>query len=635
MKIRIISMVFCIVAIISVFTVTAFSADNEAVYVTIGEFGENQVLKITESSYKENRIHIKGINMAGCGHDVAVTVYSDINNMSIETLKAMRQQNTSGDGSFSFAFGIDGCFENGVIMVSSDNSSSAVYATLEIEDAESMVLGLNDKYDELCSLLEKCKNAGIPTEYERAAATVIDKFRGFLYEDIENSDSSRIEHHLEILANTYNETKSNLLAYLKGEKTAEYVPRYVTGETSLDGSVIIGNTVYDDKEEERPVFLIGFGHWDYAQDSVGYFSDMGVNFLHAEIGPNAVLFHPDVAKDWEFNTVKDGFLKSGSEAVLTNKDKNSGNFSISMVNNTPYGTSGVVGIKQEIDVKPNTTYTYGFYLKGENMSESNYYYLGNSGRKKVGTTTDGVFKKYSGTYTTGSDETKAVFAFGTEGLNTEILIDDVYVREWGYQDNLISNGGFEDGEADRENLVEGFKVKYDKIDYLKKGLQEAEDNNVAVTLLISPHYFPGYLSAYDETINDSGSIMTSFMPMNPTHPTVQKTLEVYLDVLIPEIMGYKSLDSIIIANEPAFAMGLRPDGGTSGNTYYLEKWREWLKKKYNNDISALNSLYKTNYGDFSDVMFTNWSPVQYSHGKEPKAIDYIEFYFRRFYVAIT
>ena len=63
-------------------------------------------------------------------------------------------------------------------------------------------------------------------------------------------------------------------AYLSGDKIPESVPRYVTSENGekISGRTIVADTMQDGAIKQRPIFYVGYGHWDYAENSVDYFA---------------------------------------------------------------------------------------------------------------------------------------------------------------------------------------------------------------------------------------------------------------------------------------------------------------------------------------------------------------------------
>lgn len=135
-----------------------------------------------------------------------------------------------------------------------------------------------------------------------------------------------------------------------------------------------------------------------------------------------------------------------------------------------------------------------------------------------------------------------------------------------------------------------------------KYLQNAVKYNVAVTLLISPHYVP----------NSSGGMYWSDLP------SVWAYYNAYLSAILPKIKNIPSLHSITLSNEPhSFSVPTDP---------YLQKtWLEYISKKYRG-VSKLNAAYGgKSFASFSDVPMPPadkvW-PGSFTHDERPWIYDW-------------
>lgn len=126
-----------------------------------------------------------------------------------------------------------------------------------------------------------------------------------------------------------------------------------------------------------------------------------------------------------------------------------------------------------------------------------------------------------------------------------------------------------------------------EIGNLKKTLAAAEDANISVSVLVSPHYFPENLG--DDLYADTGE----FIKYNIGDDRAKAVIEEFLRKLLPEIKDYSSLTSICLSNEPAFLTTNFPD-------FYTAKFREYLKGIYGNIIS-LNLSWGTTYLSFDAI----------------------------------
>lgn len=121
-------------------------------------------------------------------------------------------------------------------------------------------------------------------------------------------------------------------------------------------------------------------------------------------------------------------------------------------------------------------------------------------------------------------------------------------------------------------------------------LRRAAANNVCVSLLISPHYFPAFLYAYypDLAFPESGS----FLQYHINHPVARRVIEVYLRTLIPMIKDCEALFDICLSNEPVYT--------SSKSAYDFPAWQEYLAGRFGS-VEALNAEIGTSYRSFSDA----------------------------------
>ena len=131
---------------------------------------------------------------------------------------------------------------------------------------------------------------------------------------------------------------------------------------------------------------------------------------------------------------------------------------------------------------------------------------------------------------------------------------------------------------------------YDLTNDICKTLENAEKNNIAVNLLLSPHYFPSWITQMFPEVkhgNDGG-----FIKYNIYSEKAKEAIELYLRTVIPAVKDYKSLHSICLSNEPVFYSNL--------DEYNLTFWHDYLKEMYT-DVNELNSVYGTAYTSFDEV----------------------------------
>lgn len=145
-------------------------------------------------------------------------------------------------------------------------------------------------------------------------------------------------------------------------------------------------------------------------------------------------------------------------------------------------------------------------------------------------------------------------------------------------------------------------------------LRRAEENNVLVNVLLSPHYFPDWaLKKWPELDKKNG-----FLKMPVDAPQTKLVIEAFLRTIVPMIKDSKALHSLCLSNEPVY-----PDA--VGDRYTEEKWSAYLAGKYKT-IAALNTVYGGSYADFAAV------PVPDPNAREaaPLYADYARFNMDRF-----
>ena len=140
------------------------------------------------------------------------------------------------------------------------------------------------------------------------------------------------------------------------------------------------------------------------------------------------------------------------------------------------------------------------------------------------------------------------------------------------------------------------QVSYDSIKELQTLLDRAAKNNIAVNVLISPHYFPAWaLKKWPHLTLGRGG----FLGYTPDEPEAKQVQAKFLQILIPAIARKPALHSICLSNEPVLdgVMGAR-------NTPQL--WNRYLQLKYGT-IHAYNMMSSSNYEAFGSIPLPDMS----------------------------
>ena len=123
----------------------------------------------------------------------------------------------------------------------------------------------------------------------------------------------------------------------------------------------------------------------------------------------------------------------------------------------------------------------------------------------------------------------------------------------------------------------------------------AEQANVQINLLVSPHYCPQWAYEMYPEVKTCGRGFIQYCIQNPHARAV---LEKHLAYLIPQVAGSPALNSYCLANEPQFAEYCH---------FSADGFTKWLQEKYG-DIAALNATWSTKYGSFEALRqdIPNW-----------------------------
>ncbi len=526
---------------------------------------ENSAYKITGFTETEGVFALRGvINDAKSVPMTFKAVLEGADASKIYNVRALNQTVSAADGSFEFKFEI----------------KPDVYTVyIKAQDADAMQFELDlsaaASTDAVCNTLESkiktAENMGISVDYERAALAMAKKFRGYMLEEFVVGDAGRGTQMKNEITEIAQKAIEDTEAYISGSKEASKAVSYISGKTEIDGATTNAETT----DGKRPVFFVGYGHWDYAAENISYFAQTGSNIIHTELGPGQVV-KCGAAPYWLTNYGnKVSFDSAGGKLRITYD----GNENVSW------------HIRQRIPVTPNTWYNYGLDYSGSGITDAWYCFSDvdlTEETKMMMTDASAETKHHSFWFKTGPEQNYVTFTIVNNGKMNELVLDNIFAKEES-GGNIVANGDFEA----HSSIFDEYNYTADliEINNLKSVLKEAKENNVRVSLLLMPHDFPEFVIASDPTVAENGQF-DQFIPFNPTHPKVLAVMEAYIEALIPRISEYADITDIILANEPAF--------NSSKSAYYVPQWHEYLKNKYKT-IAALNTNYSSAYEDFSQV----------------------------------
>lgn len=445
---------------------------------------------------------------------------------------------------------------------------------------------LEDNLRELKVLMKKCEKRDIPTDYEMLAYTIIQRWASeYLPDDIENNYYKITDYEVSVLDNMYNKAKANLEAYLDGSKTAFSVPRYVTSKMSVDSYTVTADTVNSEGvKERRPVQFIGYGHFEDARADIPNFQNFGANTIQNEIGTNEII---TAAPAWSIA------YKSGVDAkveICEEQSKN-GKRSLKITNKTPLKSGVYSDTSQQVKLKPSTAYKLTLSVKAENANSAQISWNGGKSRFVLDNGTYD-WKDYSFDFVTDEKTDSGQIWILSQDITDAIYIDDICLYEEDSDENLLKNSGFEEGTLSRSG---DYWIYPEGADWVVDMLKEAEKSNIAVSLLISPHYFPGFLySLYPDMRYNTTIGAGNWSAYIPDHEKVKEVLKDYIDALIPRIKDFKSLNNICLTNEPGF----RPQ---EYGDFYVPMWIEFLKNRYHNNLDEMSAAHGKQYTAWEDA----------------------------------
>ena len=480
--------------------------------------------------------------------------------------------------------------EEGVAELFADITENGV--SVAVVSQKTMVLPDKDRYNEdffalmyknaaeIDSLISQCEKKGIPTIYEQQYPYLIRQFTEDLRAIVSDprSQISKIDYTGKCLEKIYIEARDNLTAYLSGEKEAFDAPQYVTSPLRTEGVSIIGNTrTSKGVEEERPVFFIGTA--DFERDDVPDFGLLGFNANQYGLGVNSIIKKVGSIGGWREED-------SGSFPMTvrwTDTEAKYGEKSAFFSSQNQSSPNQYRMVRQDVTVKPNTKYTWGFSAKANNCNSVAISAQAWENRVPLDGTYD--WQDFAYEFTTGPNQITAVFLMTISGVVDELYLDNVYLLERGVGENLVLNGGFEDNGYIVDDVcvdVSGLKPLTDKLDAAAK-------YNVSGCWLASIHYFPTFLfDLYPEMAAD----VSHFMRFDPMNEKARQVIELYFRAVMPILKDYPALTSICLTNEPQ----------NIGKYPQMEPfWHKYLYDKYDGDINALNRAHKSNYSSFGEI----------------------------------
>lgn len=156
-------------------------------------------------------------------------------------------------------------------------------------------------------------------------------------------------------------------------------------------------------------------------------------------------------------------------------------------------------------------------------------------------------------------------------------------------------------------------------DYVMEHLEAGKENNIAVDVLLSPHYFPAWAYEGDDEIDRKGfrRRRNPFMPWNVSSRDFRMIIENYLKIIIPLMKDASHLLSYDLTNELWYELG--PD-------YSIADFQVWLQTRYKDNLNELNNTWGSSFRSFKEANLALDSPASWIELLEFNKARVIDFY---------
>ncbi len=259
--------------------------------ITIGTITPSTVIEISSIVYSDPTVTISGTCSLGAGKTVNLKIV-DADQESIVYVNTTSVRAMASGFSFSLNLPSSAYNKNLKALFTCTQDSSGSVATAYFSFNGGYNIGrnaVNALINEISTLISQCEAKGISVEYEKSNLGVMNRFAGFLEDYIDKGLLQEYNYNLSALISLGNESVTALKGYLNGTKLEKVAPIYQSSKITQDGQSFVGTMSVKGVEEERPMFLNGYGHWSDALGDISTMTEMGVNYIHYEVGPNSIL----------------------------------------------------------------------------------------------------------------------------------------------------------------------------------------------------------------------------------------------------------------------------------------------------------------------------------------------------------
>lgn len=185
------------------------------------------------------------------------------------------------------------------VAFSGDGHALATRLTMTLSDKDRQALeriaAQEARLPELEAALEAARADGLAVSYPEADLAIARMFCGFCRDDVRNR---RFERAMEVAGEV-----EELIDRAEREMRAGVeAPVAQVGSIEIRDGSLWGRCTVGGREEFRPVFLTGYGHFNTVIEALPILQKIGINAIQFEVGPNSVVFEDRVdlahVRDW-------------------------------------------------------------------------------------------------------------------------------------------------------------------------------------------------------------------------------------------------------------------------------------------------------------------------------------------------
>ena len=264
--------------------IPVFSETKTDEYITVSSVENGEGITVDSISFLCGQAVISGVCDAKY-NEIITYIVRDTNNIS--NILTIGETKNKADGTYSISIALEPDDTLKILSVEIKAKTHTDKATA-VFTMNSPEVEFETALNEVERLLNECEGKGIITDYEKVKYQACVKIKNMFQIYALYSETEAYEYTLEKAMLLLEEAKTTLEGYLSESSIPHSVIRTLTDVPEVSGQSFIAETESSDgTKAERPVFYVGYGHWE--TDDMETYRDMGVNLIHYEVGPEHIL----------------------------------------------------------------------------------------------------------------------------------------------------------------------------------------------------------------------------------------------------------------------------------------------------------------------------------------------------------